>query len=358
MRAHDVTAELIDCSDAKWQWVLEQARHDFYARPNYVELEALREGGRPCGLLARDHSTFMLIPTIVRRVPAELCEVGMVHCDAMSPYGYPSIIIGGPDASSDCWCCEALRAIRTACVQNDICCLFVRLHPLFDWPRTALAELGEVVVHGPTVWIDVTCSDDEYYADLRQNHRRVIKRLRTMGVQARMDEDWRKLDDFLRVYHETMAAVLAESWYFFPREYFVDLRRMCREAMHLCLVEHEGVVLSAAILGECSGVVQYHLGGTANAYRHLAPSRLMFDYVRGWARARGNHMFHLGGGVGCREDSLYHFKAGFSPRRGSFSTWRMICDKSRFDELAQRRNALRGQSVPAVDRYFPPYRIV
>ena len=67
---------------------------------------------------------------------------------------------------------------------------------------------------------------------------------------------------------------------------------------------------------------------------------------------------HLGGGVGSREDSLLHFKKGFSDRRHVFSTWRWVVEPDAYRSLCDRndrRNAELGAPSPSCD-YFPRYR--
>jgi hypothetical protein len=70
--------------------------------------------------------------------------------------------------------------------------------------------------------------------------------------------------------------------------------------------------------------------------------------------ARGYRWHHLGGGLGARQDSLFHFKSGFSPLRGVFRSWRAIADRARYDQLVSRVPAERRAAVPA--DFFPGYR--
>jgi hypothetical protein len=75
----------------------------------------------------------------------------------------------------------------------------------------------------------------------------------------------------------------------------------------------------------------------------------MWDDVRRWAAERGDRVIHLGGGRGGSNDSLFAFKARFSPRRHEFYTGRWVLDPRRYDRLAQ----LAPDPDPG---YFPPYR--
>ena len=69
-------------------------------------------------------------------------------------------------------------------------------------------------------------------------------------------------------------------------------------------------MLAAGLFFERQGIVQYHLSGSRRPALRRQPTKLMMDDMVAWAQARGNRVLHLGGGVGGREDSLFHFKAG------------------------------------------------
>jgi lipid II:glycine glycyltransferase (peptidoglycan interpeptide bridge formation enzyme) len=102
---------------------------------------------------------------------------------------------------------------------------------------------------------------------------------------------------------------------------------------------------------EAEGIVEYHLSGTAGNYRQLAPTKFMLEVAIQWAKARGNRVLHLGGGVGSRNDALFQFKAGFSGLRSWFETWRVICDDARYGKLTEDA----GVSGASVDGFFPAY---
>jgi len=92
--------------------------------------------------------------------------------------------------------------------------------------------------------------------------------------------------------------------------------------------------------------MQFHLAGTAPAFRRAGPAKLMLLHMRDQARDWGAGRLHLGGGVGCAEDSLAFFKQGFSRLRSRFSTYRMVLLPRVYRELA---GDLEGD-------FFPAYR--
>ena len=76
----------------------------------------------------------------------------------------------------------------------------------------------------------------------------------------------------------------------------------------------------------------------------------MIDAACDWAGGLGARWMHLGGGVGGAEDSLFRFKAGFSPRRHRFETWRWIVDPHAYERRCRHAN------VGADESFFPAYR--
>jgi lipid II:glycine glycyltransferase (peptidoglycan interpeptide bridge formation enzyme) len=219
-----------------------------------------------------------------------------------------------------------------------------------------LHEFGDVVEQGETVTVDLSLPEDQLFRQMRMNHRRVIRRLRSLEITSRVDDNWTQLDEFVRIYHETMTAAGAAPWYFFPRHYFEELRQAVGPSLMLKLVERRGELLAAGIFSQCNGLVQYHLGATSSAARALSPSRLMLYAACEWGKEQGNLLLHLGGGVQGRPDSLFHFKAGFSPLRARFATWRVITIPSVFQAATHHWEKISGSDRPLLDGYFPPYR--
>ena len=182
-----------------------------------------------------------------------------------------------------------------------------------------------------------------------------MNKLRRQGYTTRIDETWEKVDAFVALYNETMSYLDASSGYFYERTYFEALREALDARLHLCLVEDaEGEVVSAGVFSAIGSLVQFHLSGTRQDHRRISPSRLMIDHMRREMKARGCERFHLGGGVGAAEDSLYEFKRGFSAHRAEFHSWRVIGDAKLYTEAQERAEAL-GASM-AEGLFFPTYR--
>ena len=148
-----------------------------------------------------------------------------------------------------------------------------------------------------------------------------------------MDPSWSCFDEFFAIYTDTMRRVGADDYYFFDRQYFHDLKAALDGALHLSVGRVNGSIACAGLFTEVCGIVQFHLSGLRSEYSEHEPVKLMVDFVRHWAKQRGNRALHLGGGVGGQKDSLFQFKSGFSKLRGDFHTWRAVVDPDAYQAL-------------------------
>jgi Acetyltransferase (GNAT) domain len=337
-------ARLLHVAAPEWASFLREAPHDFYHLPGYVALCAAQELGEPRALHVVDAERSMLLPLVIRDIP------GSDGSDALSPYGYAGPLVSGTDDP------RFLRAALVAGVSElraeGVVAAFVRLHPLLN--AAPPKGIGTLVRHGETVSIDLTLHTEQLWAQTRADHRHDITGAVRLGYIARMDEEWRHLESFKHLYRATMVRRSAAPFYFFKDAYFDGLRDALGGSLHLCVVEKDGVIAAAGLFAETNGIVQYHLSGMNDAFRRVRPTKLMIHFVRGWAKERGDRHLHLGGGVGGADDSLLLFKAGFSPLRRPFHTWRAVIDEAEYRRLVRAHDPSADPEM--LGGFFPPYR--
>lgn len=251
---------------------------------------------------------------------------------------------------------EAISQLVEALVGRGIVSLFVRMHTLLSDTLRPFLRIGQLVSHGNTVSIDLTLSEREMWSQVRRDHRNQINKARRLGHQSEFDEKGQYWNEFLDIYAESMVRVDATRFYHFPRSYFDALRSELGDRLHLFVTRIDGEIAAASLFTECDGIVQYHLAGTRSAYMHLRPSKLLIYDAALWAKARGNRVLHLGGGLGAKEDSLFEFKAGFSKRTHPFSTWRVIVDPPTYESLVRDWELQSGSIADPGDGFFPAYR--
>lgn len=338
-----MTARLLKVGSDAWTGFLGQVRHDIYHLPSYAAVCGVYEDGEPLAVLVERGDAALLLPVIARGIDSG-------GRDAISPYGYPGPLIRGPGGAN--FERDALAEVTAALYDAGFVSLFVRYNPLLNGEPPA--DLGTAVREGDTVVIDLSLPEQTLWHQTRENHRRNIVRARELGYVARMDPGWERYEAFKRLYAITMDRIDATPFYRFDDDYFDGLRTGVGDALHLAVVEIDGEVAAAGLYAEIGGIVQYHLSGYADEHAQVQPTKLLMDFVRRWAKERGNRYLHLGGGVGARHDSLFTFKQGFSPLVRTYWTLRVVIDEPRYAELVA---ALDPALDPRVrSGYFPLYR--
>lgn len=337
---------------AEWDRLVGLCRQwDVYHSAAYHKLAELSGDGAPILIAVTRGSGCIALPLLLRSVAGIPGLEGAEELDATSVYGYsgPICTESPPDGfllnSFVEWLNEYLLG-------QGVVAAFSRLHPLLPQDLLVSGLGGTAVPVGQTVVLDLSLPEAAQWAQYRSNHRRDIRRAREAGLTVELDSIWTAYDEFIEIYEETMERVGASAEYFFSKDYFAGLKQLLGDHYRLFHVLKKGEIICSGLFSLCQGIVQYHLGGTSVSALRDAPMKLLFEEVRKWAVAAGARLLHLGGGVGGKEDSLFHFKTGFSKRRATFLVWQRIFDKVRYEGLV----AAAGFSDYSADGYFPAYR--
>jgi len=355
-------AEFITPDSPVWHEALASIPHDFYHLPNYVDLaarlEARLEGGEPMAYVAERDGHWLLVPLLVRAIPDDLYNHQGIRMlkDASSPRVYSGPVVGCDGGTPKV---EIINIIISKFINDlrdfGIIAFFSRMHPVLSLPIDPLIKAGCIVQFGETVSIDLTLSREELWKQTRHNHRRAINKAAGRGYVARIDSTWEALEEFIDIYHETMRRVDANSYCYLSRDYLREIKQILEGQINLCIVEIEGRVASAGLFTEVCGNVEYYLGGTRDEYVADSPSKTMYHFVRGWAKDRGNRVFHLGGSP-KPWDSVFDLKAGFSPIRHPVFTWRVVTDGIAYRKLVHLWESCHSAKADSTEGFFPAYR--
>jgi len=332
--------------------------HDFYHLPFYHVLAREVGEGEPFLFVYENEEYMIALPLLIRPIHTVAIKVSDEQSwfDATSVYGYVGPIASHADIPPAVLL-DFQDSLMNTLSERRVVSLFSRLHPFCD-QSIFVSGLGDLVTHGRTISIDLSVGEKDQLAQYRRNHLREIRKLKEAGVTCVEDVGFQHLDDFVNLYHETMKRVQAAPEYFYPRSYFQHLVETDEAEVLLLFCSLAEDVMSAGIFVRCEGTVEYHLGGTSRSEIKHSPMKLLLDTARHWAYEKGVKAFHLGGGVGSHEDSLFSFKKGFSGRMHFFRTWRWVVLPSVYEQLTAlhgRWLADRGYPKPAED-FFPQYR--
>jgi hypothetical protein len=363
---------LIPAASPEWAEWLAGVPHDFYHTATYHLFS--QHSGEGQGFLAvyGDRERFVAWPYLLRHVADSAGLENSTVNDVASVYGYPGPLVCNC-ADDPSFLARAWDAVVDVWRQQRVVTVFTRFHPVLEnhrWlsdlcppvpstshgiccgPQNGLGPAGQ------TVSIDLRVQESENLREYQKVLRQEIARSRRLGLTTQPDDDWAHLDDFVALYHGTMARNQASSDYFFPSDYFRRLRMALTPHVRLIVTKLGEQVVAAGVFGEYQGIVQAHLAGSSEQLRALSPLKVLLDDVRRWARERGNHVFHIGGGRRGKDDSLFAFKSRFSRRRHPFFVGRWVLDPAAYRSLCEQRRTYTQHAGLELEEndFFPAYR--
>jgi Acetyltransferase (GNAT) domain len=351
--------EIIDISSPRWLQILRYIRHDVYHLPQYILTEAIRTNSKPEAILITKGEKSFCLPYLLRPY-INLFDKSIILKDCYdigSPIGYAGFLLNDAGKNEPNFLKAAIEQLIRTFQARNFCSAFFRLHPILNHNINQILSPEIIQISGETLSIDLNLSSVEIWRKTRAEYRTSINRCKRDDFTAKIVNYKEYIHEFINIYYETMERVEAKTYYYFDSEYFHGLMNL-NEAIHLCIVEKDNKIACAGIFTECCGIIQYHLGATRSQFLKQAPSKLMFDYVRFWAKERGNEVFHLGGGLGAKTNSLYHFKAGFSNQKHSFLTLRLILDENKYYHFVDLRAKILSMEPQNLlnSNFFPAYR--
>jgi sugar O-acyltransferase (sialic acid O-acetyltransferase NeuD family) len=336
----------------KWKSICQSFKDiDIFYYPEYVHLFEVRgEGKARCFVYYDDNGT-VIFPFLIRQINELECfrDISDNMIDITSPYGYGGYLRNNDLVDMD----KFYEVLSNYCKENNIVSEFVRFHPLLN---NSLYSPEGVDTHliNETVIIDLTLTPEEIWGKLAVSCRNKVKKANKLGVQVFIDENFENLDKFHELYVNTMERLRAQQYYYFTIEWFHNLIESLKGNVVLFYaVYRNNIIISGAFLftGE---YIHYYLSGSDYRMSHLAANNLLLYEVALWAKERGIKLFHLGGGY-QPGDSLFKFKASFSPLKSQFYIGNIIHDLEYYQYLCARKQVGEGK-ILADPSFFPSYR--
>jgi serine/alanine adding enzyme len=310
---------------------------DAYLSRGYVEAAAHLDAGRPTLLHTVSDGGDVVFPLILREIP-KAPELR----DATTPYGY-----GGPVATGIAppWG-EFHNSYERWCRENRVVSTFLRFHPLYANHVHASPSV-DVIQIGKTIGWDIESGTD-VLAKMDSTHRWRVRKAQGSGVSIKTTTAPESLVLFSSLYGITMRRLNAAPYYFFPDAYWESLVEQFADRLVLFEATVDGTTLAYALCLATNPWLHYHLSATDTSARSNGASQLVLYEAARWGQERGFEIFHLGGGLGGQQDSLFEFKRRFAGggERPAF-IGKQIHDVSAYRRLA---------GTDTTDGFFPAYR--
>ncbi|RRN77865.1 GNAT family N-acetyltransferase [Pseudoxanthomonas sp. SGD-10] len=330
----------------QWTYYLHKSfEFDFYHTWHYHSLD---ERGTPLLFVYEEDDDFVAIPFLKREIE------GANLFDLTSVYGY-----SGPVSNRRMTDIPELmklnfgEAFKDFLRRDKVISVFSRLHPFLQ-QNMLLNQLGGLQSNGKTVYIDFSVSLEEQRKNYNKRLLRQIRQLRKKSYTIKEAVSEEEVEMFTDIYRENMDRLYASSEYYYSKEYFQKLVNNQNLSCKLVLVYDDCKVICGAIVGCSKCIIRNHLSATHKDYIKDSPSKLLTDEISVIGREMGLHYFHLGGGVGGKEDSLFAFKSSFSPLFLDDYIWCYIANEEAYQLLVQQNNI---QANHNQQKFFPLYRV-
>jgi serine/alanine adding enzyme len=332
--------KLLEVDPEEWDGLLDRlGLGDVYLRRAYLESAELLGQGRPVYLHLGDPSGDVTFPCLVREAPAGYGDVG-------TPMGYGGPVGNGAEPPVAAF----FEAYDDWCGENRVVATFARFHPVLGNQRFAEGTWHLERIGHSIGWRLEGQTREELVGGMDPHHRRVLRKAERAGMEVTVAERPSDLADFVSLYEETMRRRNASSFYFFRKAYWQHLVGSLGTALVRADVRADGELVASIVCLASQPLLHYHLGASSERGQELGANHLLFAETASWAAGEGFSRFHLGGGVGGFEDSLYEFKRRFDPG-GALPAF---LGKAVHDLDAYR--ALSGDDEIDYAGYFPAYR--
>lgn len=267
-----------------------------------------------------------------------------VYFDFITPYGYAGWLLEGDGDKV-----ALFATYENWCQEHNIVSEFVRYHPLLN--NMDMSEgFYDVVRLGKTIAMDLS-SPEIIWVNLTSKNRNMVRKAEKSGIKIFHGQFPEIYETFKHLYNLTMDSDNASRYYYFEDAFYDSIINDLSEESQIFWAEVDGKIIAASIMLFANGYMNYHLSGSLKEYQHLAPTNLLLYKAALWGCHNGCKSFHLGGGVGSKEDSLYKFKSAFNRNETKqFAIGRKIYLDDIYEKLVQMKNpGLEGD-------FFPKYR--
>lgn len=323
--------------------------YDIYYLSGYTKAFELHGDGSPHLLYFESNGTRAINVVMKRDIAKDSRFLGKIcdgtYFDLITPYGYGGWLVEG-DGNTDALFSEYENWAR----ENGVVSEFVRFHPVID-NAVFSKNFYEVIPLGGTIAMDIS-SEETIWANITSKNRNMIRKAEKNGITIHTGRSKELFESFREVYNATMDKDNADEYYYFSAEFYESILNDLQENAQVFYAQNEdGKIIAASIIFSENGRLNYHLSGSVREYQHLAPTNLLLYKAALWGSENGCKTFHLGGGVGSGEDSLFKFKKSFyrgEPCR--YHIGKKIFMQEKYDKLLLLRDEKTRSG------FFPEYR--
>lgn len=344
-----VLSSIVEEEKEEWQTIWNNSEHrEVFLSPEYAKAYNTRDEIAKCAILVEEN-TIIMYTFIQRKICIEYNNE--TYYDLITPYGY-----GGPYYSGN----KNLE-IETKfneefekwCELNNIVSEFIRF-TLFD--KKLINYNGIIEENNLNVVCNLQKKEEDIWKNFKHKVRKNVKKALNNEVTVQIDENGETLEQFLKIYYETMDRNNASSQYYFSENYFKHIIDKLKGSYIIVNAIRDSEIISTELVLMSSESIYSFLGGTKSEYFDIRPNDILKYKTILWAKEKGLKYYVLGGGY-RKEDGIYKYKLAFNPEGVyTYKVGKKILNQEIYDILCNKK--LKDKKDNEIDKnYFPLYRI-
>jgi lipid II:glycine glycyltransferase (peptidoglycan interpeptide bridge formation enzyme) len=241
-------------------------------------------------------------------------------------------------------------------VCNRIISAFFRFSP---FSADIKSLVSQVEVRNGNVIRSLPEGKDLIWQEYDKTVRHHIRRADSLGLKVEVDAKGKRMNDFLRIYYETMRRRNALPYYYFPERLFNNIFQTIPGSAMLFHVTNGNTVISSEMVLLAEKNMYAFLGGTDGRFTDMNSGELLSNSIINWGIENGKKQYVMGGGY-RGHDGIFQFKKKFAPNGTvPFEVGKHIFERTAYINMCERRKDYERQQCRdwAEDlSYFPAYR--
>lgn len=340
----------------KWNRIVKSFNnYDVYYLTDYVKAFKIHGDGEPILFYYTDENINAINVVMKRDISSDIRFTGKIptntYFDISTPYGYGGFLIEGSITNKSLQNLD--REYSQTCIDEGIVSEFVRFHPVLK-NEINLDDIYDISILGKTITVDLW-SQDRIWDNIASKNRNMIRKATKSGIKIFWGRNPKIIDEFINLYNATMDKDNAKDYYYFKREFYESVLNDLKYNSLIFYAVYEQNIIAMSMILYSNKQIHYHLSASDRMFQHLAPTNLLLYEVAYWGCENGYKTFHLGGGLGSKEDSLYNFKKVFNRNSDTnFSIGKKIFNNKKYEELVKIR--FKDTYHDKDTQFFPLYR--
>ncbi|RHB49232.1 GNAT family N-acetyltransferase, partial [Exiguobacterium sp. AM39-5BH] len=299
----------------KWNSIVRSfSNYDVYYLAGYLKAFYIHGDGEPILFHYETEDIKILNVAMKREIKVNASESNDVlktqFYDLSTVYGYGGPLIEGVFNKTDL--IKFDEEYIAKCQEMNIVSEVIRFHPVLE-NYISFEGVYEIVELGKTITMDIT-EVQNILKNMDAKNRNMIRKAQKNNVHIYWGRSPELIVKFKTMYESTMERDQATPYYFFKDNFYSSV---LNDLKHNCLIfyaiyNYEIIAMSMILFSNAQ--IHYHLSASDNNFRNLGATNLLLYEVANWGHSNQFKTFHLGGGLGSKEDNLYKFKKVFNKK--------------------------------------------